>query len=397
MLAAASADAQPTPPAPAACASAPSASASAAVDALAAAGFEAVGACVDGAVATVTYENRLYAYDLRALDAVVRIASAHLPDVERLRLAPTRNGVPLVQVDAPTADQTGPGGLDSSALDPSLRPPPLPDRTADPTQFTLDLVLHPRVGFGFGDFDDPVRLDLAVAPALQANLWRGMSLTAQVVVPLVEETDALERGVRPGIVAAHQEVRLPFSTFARVSAGLFTRQRYGLDVTTTTFFAGGRAAVTLRAGQTGFAALDGGTWLYSDPDVTTYSVRADAYLLPQYGLGAGVTYGRYLSEEPGVRADLYRSFGNATVGVFALTSEDNPNVGGRLVLPLPVRRHARPGRVRARLANTVELEYRYRRVPGEAPDYDTTVEPWTPLGPLHPSLLPYLSRRYGSE
>ena len=356
-------------------------------------GLEAVGVCVSGDEATVTYENRLFRYDVRALDEVTRLVGSHLEGVDRVRLLPTRNGVPLVDVTLPAPAASG-ADLEASGLTATLDPAPLPSPTVYPSTLTLDLVVHPYLGFGFGDFDDPVRLDLGVAPALAVNLWEGMSVTAQVVVPFVEETDLRYGGVRPGIIAASQEVRLPLSTFARVSAGLFTRERYGLDVTTTTYVAGGRAALTLRAGQTGFAALDGGTWLYSSPSVTTYSARVDGILLPQYGLGAGVTVGRYLSEEPGVRADLYRSFGEATVGVFALTSEGNPNVGGRLVLPLPVRRHPRPGRVRARLADSVELEYRYRRVPGEAPDYDVSVEPWAPLGPLNPALLPYHLRRY---
>ncbi len=344
----------------------------------------------------VTYENRRFRYDVRALEEVTRIVTAHLDGVDRVQLLPTRNGVPLVGVSLPARPDSG-AALNASTLTATLAPDAFPGATTAPSTLKLDLVLHPYIGFGFGDFDDPVRLDLGVAPAVDVNLWDGLSVTAQIIVPFVEETDVLYGGVRPGILAAHQELRLPLSTFARVSAGRFTRQRYGLDLTTTTYAANGRVSLTLRAGRTGFAAFDGGSWLYSAPDVTTYSARLDGIVLPQYGLGAGVTVGRYLSEEPGVRADLYRSFGEATVGVFALTSEGNPNVGGRLLIPLPVHRHLPPGRVRARLADSFELEYRYRRVPGEAPDYDTTVEPWAPLGPLNPALLPYHVRRYSSR
>ncbi len=384
LLAAAAAGAQTTP--------APSAPVRAEplARALADEGFEAVGVRVAGDEVTVTYENRLLRYDVRAMERVARAATATLGDVGHLRLVPTRNGVPLVEVSMPGRREDG---LDSATLSASLDVGSSPPPTTPSSRFRLDLVLHPVLGLGFGDFDDPVRLDLGVAPALDVHLWDGMSVTAQVVIPFVEETDALYSGVRPGIVAAHQELRLPLATFARVSAGLFTRQRYGLDVTTTTYVLDGRAALTLRAGQTGFAAVEGGTGRYSSPSTTTYSARLDGIVVPQYGLGAGVTVGRYLSEEPGVRADLYRSFGEATVGVFALTSEGNPNVGGQLILPLPVRRHARPGRVRVRLADSFGVEYRYRRVPGEAPDYDAAVYPWAPLGPLNPALLPYHVRR----
>ena len=354
------------------------------VDALTAEGFEAVAACATVEGVVVTYEDRRYRYDVRALDRAAAITGSQGASEQPFRLVPTRNGVPIVSVDATASGALRAGTLDTGHLPTSVPRRPWP---------SLDLVLHPLVRLAFGDFDEPVRADLGVAPTALIDLWPGARVTAQVLVPFVERADEETQGIRPGIVAGHQEWRLPFASFARVSAGLFTRDRYGVDLTTTTYLANGRAAVTLRAGRTGFARLTDGTWQYSALDLTTASAQVSAVIAPTYGLSTGVTAGRFLSGEAGVRVDLSRTFGETDVSVFGLTSGGEPNVGGRISIPLPVRRHARPGRVRARLADAFEAEYRYRRVPGEAPSYDVDPAPWRPLGDLNPSLLPYRIQR----
>lgn len=352
------------------------------VDSLATAGFESVGACVAGTRALVTYENRLFRYDVRALEAVAESASLAL-GTESVHVVPTRNGIPLIRH---TVRGAGAGEA-------ALATPPLPPPTNSP-RFRLDVAVHPDVRAVLGDFGEPVRLDLAVSPAATLYLARGLSATTQVVIPLVARTETTSGRVRPGVLALHQEARLPFDTFARASVGAFTDDRYGVDVVSTTYLAGGRASATVRAGRTGFARFDGGRWTYSALDRTTYTVRGDYLVLPTYGFGIGGAFGRTLAGDPEWRAEVHRSFGEASVSLFGLLTGGEPNLGGRLALPLPVRRHPRPRRVRVRVADRFDIEYRYRRTAAPRAAYEATPVPWNPLGPLVPPLLPYhLDRR----
>ena len=215
---------------------------------------------------------------------------------------------------------------------------------------------------------------------------------------MLSETQGADPSVRPGILALHQRLRLPGATFARVSAGRFTRDRYGVDVSATSYLANGRLAVSAQAGRTGFADFDGTRLLYSALDLTTYSAGVEAVVLPRYALTVGAEVERYLSEKTGVRGEIARQFGETRIGFFGTwteseRTEDQFNVGGRIAFALPMARHARPGRVRARLADRMTIEYRYRRLTEGTPSYEVVPDPTDPLGPLNPSLLDAHLRR----
>ena len=361
------------------------AAASALVADLTEAGYEAVGVCLAGDVALVTYENGVLRYDVRAIQDVTRRAADHL-GARRLRLVPTRNGIPLLEQEVYSAGpEVGAASLDVPADLPA---------TSNSPRGKLDVVVHPEVRANFGDFDRPVRLDVSLAPTLEVGVARGLSLTGQVVLPLLTQTGETSGQIRPGIVALHQETRLPLNTFVRASVGRFTRDRYGVDLVASTFVQDGRGALTLRAGRTGFARLDSRTWTYSAVNTTTYAITADYLVLPAYGFGASATHARYLSGESGWRVDLHRSFGEASVAVFGLVAGGEPNLGGRITLPLPIRRHPAPRRVRVRLADRFDVEYRYRRTVAGTPDYAVTPTLWDPLGPVNPALLPYHLQRH---
>lgn len=362
--------------------------ASALTDALVREGFEAVGVCIQGSTAVVTYENRLYRYDVRALEAVAQSASAHLDGLQNLRLVPTRTGLPLATIDLPAAARL----LSSEATSAELAiPRPLPDTRNGPW-FKLDAVVHPVVRAEFGDPDNPIRADLELHPTLETALWPGATATAQLIVPVLSDIQTTDGSVRPGILAVHQQMRLPGATFARVSAGRFTRDRYGVDLGATSYLADGRIAVSARAGRTGFAEFDGSRLLYSALNLTTYAVGAEVVVLPRYALTVGAEVERYLSEKTGVRGEIARQFGETRIAFFGTWTEsdrpeDRANVGGRITFALPMARHARPARARIRLADRMSIEYRYRRLTEGTPSYDVAPLPSDALGPLNPSLL----------
>lgn len=360
-------------------------------------GFEAVGTCIDGSKAVVTYENRLYRDDIRAVEAIVQSVTTHLADIQSVQLVPTRTGIRLATIDLSVSEM-------GTAIDPSTTSAelaissPLPDTQNSPS-LKLDAVLHPVIRAQFGDFDTPIRADIELNPTLETALWPGATAMAQLVLPILSDVQGSDGSVRAGIVALHQRVRLPGATFARVSAGRFTRNRYGVDLGATSYLAEGRLVVHARLGRTGFSDFDGTRALYSALNTTTYSAGIEAVVLPTYALTIGANVERYLSEKTGVRGEIARQFGETRIGFFGTwteseRSEDRLNVGGRITFALPMARHARPGRVRARLANRMEIEYQYRRLTEGRPSYEVVPVPTDMLGPLNPALLnAHLQRR----
>ena len=376
--------------------SATDARAAALAEALLADGFESVGVCAEGTGARVTFENRRYRYDVRALEEVAE--AARWAGLDRLRLVPTRAGIALASIETAVP-------AEGEALDPESTTAGF-DGAADlpPTRrgpwLHLDAVLHPVVRAEFGDFSTPVRADLELNPTLQTALWPGATATAQLVVPVLSDVQGSDGSVRPGILALHQRARLG-TVFARLSAGRFTRDRYGVDAEATAFALDGRLALTGRVGRTGFAQLDEGRIDYTALNQTTYGAGLEAVALPRYGLTVGVEMERFLSGATGVRAELGRVFGETQVTFFGTVVGDtfgelgdgDPNVGGRIVFALPIAKHARPGRVRARLADRMAIEYRYRRLGRGTPAYDVEPGPQSELGAFHPALLEARLRR----
>ena len=365
-------------------------------EALLADGFESVGVCTDGARARVTLENRRYRYDVRALEEVAE--AARWVGLDRLQLVPTRAGIALTSIETAVPAEGAP--LDPASTSAEVaRSEDLPPTRRGPW-LRLDAVLYPVVRAEFGDFDTPVRADVELNPTLQTALWPGATATAQLVVPLLSEVQGSDGSVRPGILALHQRARVG-TVFARLSAGRFTRDRYGVDAQATAFTLNGRLAVTGRVGRTGFAQLNDGRVDYTALNQTTYGVGLEAVASPRYGLTVGAELERFLSGATGVRAELGRVFGETHVAFFGTVVGDtfgtltdgDPNVGGRITFALPIAKHARPGRLRARLADRMAIEYRYRRLGTGTPAYDVEPGPPSTLGAFHPALLEARLRR----
>lgn len=374
----------------AAACSTPSSDAVLAERALVRAGFEGVYVCVENGEAVVHYEDRVYRYAVEGMRAVRETVESFLgADVVTVALVPHRLGLPLGTYRFPRR-QLGMLGAVEPLL--GVRPRPTAGAVRNPNRFKLDAVLHPELEALFGNFDEAVQLRVGLAPALSVSLWPGMDLTGQLVFSIVNEIDDASP-LQPGILAVSQSARLPYATFATLTAGYFTNNRYGLDARVQTFALNGRLHATARVGRTGFATYQDQTWFYGPLDVTTAHLDVGAVLLPQYALTAEVGYGQYLLGDRSFTFGLHRRFGEVQMGFRGLAGGDDLNVEARIVLPLPIAEHARPGRIRARTADRFPWAYRYRRLTRIGESYETA--PGAPewLGPLNPAVFRHLLQR----
>lgn len=352
------------------------------VDTLTQAGFENVSADVRRGALIVSYENRVYRYELRGLQQVILRSLPLARDVDTVTIIPRNQDVPLVAVSIPVSwyEELAAGRITSqefaSGLDiqVDIRPfqEPLSQETPSNRSFGhVDLIAQPGIAFEFGNFDDPVESQLNIIPELQARLWPGSSLRAQLILPLQNELGAEGDYVRPGLVTLNHTHRLPYNVFVGATAGYFTHNRWGLDLAARTYFLNGRGMVGADVGYTGYLSYQNRTWFYEDLNVWTPSAIVGYRVLPQYDLDVRVSYGRFLFQDLGFRVEVERAFGETQILLFAVAGEGSSNVGFAISIPFLGSRYARPGIVRFRPARSIGYSYRYKNLPLSGLWYET--------------------------
>jgi hypothetical protein len=309
------------------------------------------------------YENRIYRYDLRAMGVVLALVNESVAAPWKVEIIPLEAGVPIVSVAARSDDYVRftSGELDEKTFAASLAistDPPVPDLegSANGSFRRIDVSAGPTFAIELEQIDDSMRGQFNIVPQLEADLLRGLSGTAQLVIPVVDEFEEQASGVRPGRVTLDWLYRRgPAVSLFR--AGLFNPDRYGLSLGGGGWVWGDRFLLTARGDLTGKLAVLDGVWEYSDVGVFTYSLGAQ-YRYPFLDVAVKASFGRFLGEEDGGRFDIVRAFGELDIGFFAIKTESE-SLGGILVdVPLPLARYSRPSGFRFKTVPALTFEYR---------------------------------------
>ena len=352
------------------------------VDTLVSTGFENVSADAQHQKLVVTYENRLYRYDLRALQQVILRSLPLAVGYDTVTIVPRNQDMPLVAVSVATEEfqrlisrVSSPREFVSS-LQISFDTTPFekPLATEVPANKTLghvDLTAQPSFAFRFGNFDDPVESQVNLVPEIQTRLWPGSSLRVQAIIPIQNELGHEGDFVRPGLVSLNHTHRLPYNVFVSGTVGYFTQNRWGLDSGARVYLMNGRLRAGANVGYTGYLSYRDRTWYYEDLRIWTPSATVGYRLLPQYDLDLQVTYGRFLYQDTGFRVEVERSFGEVQVALFAVASDGPDNVGFAISIPFFGSRYARPSWVRLRPARSIGYSYRYKNIPLAGLWYET--------------------------
>ncbi|MGH7491097.1 MAG: YjbH domain-containing protein [bacterium] len=336
--------------------------------ALTAQGFENVAVVVAERKIFVTYENRIYRHEARAIAEALRTAPPFAKGATHLILILQYRKLPFITVTVPLQPNFSDSSVASraygnSAAEVFLEVEPgwhrLRSQCRTNTSLRkLDIVLFPQLHAMFGEYEDPWKFQANLAPELAITLWKGMSLSAQLIVPLYNELGPEGDSVRPGVLAFSQLLRLPQQVFAAVTLGHFTRQRYGVDLEITKFVMNGKLALGGNLGYTGYASYDQGKWIYSSLDFWT--ALADVrYRWRCFDLYAGVTYGKFLYGDVGWRMDVLRQFGEVDIGFYGIQTQTGANLGFNFSIPIFPPRYLKPGALRVRTAKYFAWEYRY--------------------------------------
>ena len=236
----------------------------------------------------------------------------------------------------------------------------------------FDVIFIPQLLVQFGNFHHPLEIQFNVAPEVEITFLKGMSLTAQVIFPIYNNLIGDRQGntIRPGLVVLSQTFRLPYQFFSSVSAGHFTRDRYGLSGEIVKLLFNGKMSVDATLGYTGQVQLLEGMFTYTPINVVTWFCNA-SWRFARYDLTIRAGYGGFIGRDQGFRVDVERQFNEVSIGFFAMRTGGVVNGGFNFTVPLPPRRYGTKNHIRVRPASYAPWEYRAKGLPSYGRSFTT--------------------------
>jgi hypothetical protein len=209
-----------------------------------------------------------------------------------------------------------------------------------------------------------------LTPAVKWQPGRHWQLAAQALVPVMNDYGDRYRRVRLHMAVGSKE--LFFGRQAvKVSAGLFSKERYGLDVKWM-WPVNDWLALDAQAGYTGYCSMQTG-WQCSPLDKLTALAGARLYL-NRTNTELRLHGGRFIYEDYGVRGECMRHFRHCTVGVYAEYSDWGKENGGfKVIMMIPPYRRSQ-ARLRLRPASNFRLTYNIQADPYALRMYTTDPE-----------------------
>ncbi|MDD3037619.1 hypothetical protein [Bacteroides sp.] len=219
--------------------------------------------------------------------------------------------------------------------------------------FKVDIVVYPELSLKNLVITQVYQVLFNLSPTIEVSLWKGMSLTAQMVVPIYNDgfemmSEAVHNvydRVHPGCVSLSQTVRLPYNTWATLSVGHFMSNRYGIDLAALHVLkADERFSFEGRVGYTGACYWDAFTCHFDSRKVWTWHVGAN-FFWPYYNLQTSVKLIQHIQGEKSVRCDVIRHFKYVSIGFYGEKANRGirANAGFRFQIALPPYRYKRKG------------------------------------------------------
>ncbi len=368
------------------------------IDLLTQKGFENVSVRIDSAKLLILLENRVYRYNVEALRNVMNILS-EFSQLKMIELIVMQNKVPLISFKYNNEDyqKYKKGIINKKQLEDRMIVSYNVDKEflnekflfENESDYKFDLVLNPGFRGQFGDYSNPVRAQINFVPEVNTTFWKGMNIVTQILIPIYNEFPGEGDYIRPGIISLNQNFRLPENYFFSSSAGYFTENRYGFDISIKKIFYNGNLITGVNTGYTGYMSFMNKKIFYSDLYLWTFNMNVE-YRINKYDLTIGMTAGKFLYGDKSIRFDVNRQFGEVEIGFFVVRSNNKQSNGGfNFSIPLFPSLYSNPSLIRIRTAETFRWEY---RVKGEIPamigvTYNTGNSFFRTLKKYNPSFL----------
>lgn len=239
------------------------------------------------------------------------------------------------------------------------------------------------------DFDKVYNVLLNVTPAVRWQFAKGWDLSGQICVPVYNDFGSAWSRVRLGMANISYQRRLGNRVAAKVSAGMFSNDRYGLDLKAM-YWPCRWFAFEGQIGYTGYQRIEAWSWQMSPVGRLTGTLGGSIYI-PGTGVQMRGRAGYYLFRDLGCEAEAMRHFKHTTVSLRARWSKqqvDRFAFGFNVTVMLPP--YGRSCRkVNFRPASAFEVSYTNRSNYGAVQRYSTDPEENVRQGWFSPEVAPW--------
>ena len=348
----------------------------------------------------ISLENNIYNWEVNAIVAALDTIAIYTNPDTQISIYQLKNDIPQLHIQVPAKSwlQFRSGKIDETGLLNNL----LVDYSIDEDWKYLqkrnvlnsnvnkiDLVIYPQLAIQNRLLTRLYEIQFNIAPAVEVSLWKGMLFTGQIIFPLKndfevqdikENVDYKSRNflyashegdyIRPGFVTISQDIRLPRQWFANMTIGNFNTHRYGINGQVNHFFKGNQWSITGKAGLTGSSHFLQGQWVTGPVNTFTWRITA-GYFYPQFNLQLDLSYGSYLNNDKGFRAECSRHFGSTTIGFYAMRTGGNSNGGFKFTIPFPTAKRNRKHTLRITTPKYFDSDYNAGYAVYYSKDYET--------------------------
>ena len=220
---------------------------------------------------------------------------------------------------------------------------------------TNGLDLFAGVDFNFRDLNYNTQYELLIrlTPGFKWNFGNHWQLAGQVHIPVLNQYSDFNKYVQPNVFDISKELHLG-NLYLKASAGLFSQQRYGVDL--KAFFPLCKwFAFEGQAGCVGTIYVNP-VWLITPMNRFVGTFGGDFYLT-KWNTQFRCVIGKYLYQDFGGEVEAMRHFNHTTVSVYSRWNNlDGFDGGFRIVIALPPY-HRKHRMVNFRPASNFRLSY----------------------------------------
>lgn len=196
---------------------------------------------------------------------------------------------------------------------------------------------------------------LNLTPGVKWNLGRRWEMAAQALVPVINQYGDQYKNVRLNMAVLAKQMPVGSRLRLKLSGGLYTWNRYGLDVKGM-LIANSWLAFDGEIGLTGMCSMSSG-WHASEMKRITFLLGPN-FWINRYTTQIWARAGRFTYGDYGVIAEAFRHFKHVSVGIYgSYSNESKENAGFKVVVMLPPYKRTRR-RVNFRPASNFRLTYR---------------------------------------
>lgn len=247
----------------------------------------------------------------------------------------------------------------------------------------LDLFIGPEVLHKDTEFTRVYELVVNLNPGFRWQMGRQWELAGQVTVPVYNDYGGRYKRIRPTMLTLSKTLKpVGEKHYFRLSGGLFTHERYGVDAK---WFCPLNAqwALSAEGAFTGFCSMA------ADWECSTLqrwmAVGAVHFYEPKYRLQMKVQGGRFIRKDVGVLAECLQHYRHVSVGAYLqYTDLGKENMGVKVIVDLPPYKQRKAKKVNLRLAEsfrfltTAKAESEYGQTPYTDPEENERVRNFHP-------------------